>query len=1061
MAARLWEFKSPLGHSSAPVKAGVLFVCRLCGIMPVAAPVIQVPGSSLSMKTLSAQGRKFAPALALFVLCLVFFWKMIFTNLIVARGDLFGYFYPYRDYAAAALRDGRLPLWNPYLFMGAPFLANSQAGFFYPFNLALSWLEVTRAVNLNIVLHSWIAAMGAYAFARRLGTSILAAWLGGVSFGWGGYLGAQIEHFNQLQALAWLPWLWLAYETALDRLGQVRVSRSQIASAGDCDAADWQAWGAARIQNGDRWRLLAACAPLCGGGLIVGLMIFAGHAQSLFIALVGLTLYALWPAIEHARNLRRAFITLLTRLAPIAIAVVVGGLLAAVQLLPTVELVGLSPRGSGLPTNEAVSFSLDPRLIGRALLPDYEGALPDGSEFTAFFGVSALLMMSMGLLAGWLPQPPTPQSGAQAAIQPGNAGRKRPPDPAERGAGGPTHRRTLRAVSLVAIFGLFLALGGFNPIYYVLVRFAPGFDLFRAPARWLALFTFAGSMLAAVGLDAMGHGFTRKTRIMTVALPLLLIALLITTTFVGANVTPAGAAGPIGAPGDATLLGWGATCILTLVLIFLRPSSPALEAQRRGFVFRLSSFVLRPLLITLICCIELFLATRNLPYNARLTAPDALTNLRPSLTQLRAGATDTPPARVLSISDILFEPGDSAELASIYADQLPPDAYYDLLIASKHKEIAAPNLPLYYRLPAVDGYDGGLLPLRTYLSLQRLFLPPDAIQSDGRLREQLKSIPAARWLNLMNVKYVITDKVRDQWLDSVFYDLQFVTPLKAGQDVSTDQVPALEANALGIVYSGSTGRRSTLAEVIVDFADGSARTLQLVDAPVEVIGALAVTRLRWDEAKRIAHVTVRGLSDVTLRGAAAIDEQSGTFHSFVLAKDGRFRLAHSGDVKVYDNVDALRVPRAFVVAEARFVANEDEALAVMQSETFDPADTVVFTSAPADPSDTQHATRNMQHATRITHYDPERVVIEVNHDSSGYLVLTDAWYPGWTATVDGEPVEILRADMYFRAVPIVRGAHRVEFRYAPLTVRVGGAISAAAWAIIIMAMAVSIARRRP
>ena len=58
-------------------------------------------------------GQRAAPALALFALCLLFFWKMIFTNLIIARGDLFSYFYPYRDYAASALREGRVPLWNP------------------------------------------------------------------------------------------------------------------------------------------------------------------------------------------------------------------------------------------------------------------------------------------------------------------------------------------------------------------------------------------------------------------------------------------------------------------------------------------------------------------------------------------------------------------------------------------------------------------------------------------------------------------------------------------------------------------------------------------------------------------------------------------------------------------------------------------------------------------------------------------------------------------------------------------------------------------------------------
>jgi uncharacterized membrane protein YfhO len=76
-------------------------------------------------------------------------------------------------------------------------------------------------------------------------------------------------------------------------------------------------------------------------------------------------------------------------------------------------------------------------------------------------------------------------------------------------------------------------------------------------------------------------------------------------------------------------------------------------------------------------------------------------------------------------------------------------------------------------------------------------------------------------------------------------------------------------------------------------------------------------------------------------------------------------------------------------------------------------------------------------------------VIEVSADSDGYLVLTDAWYPGWTATIDGAPVEILRADVAFRAVRVGPGAHRVEFRYEPQTVRAGVAVSAGAWTALL------------
>ncbi|HEY4723072.1 MAG TPA: hypothetical protein VII92_14560, partial [Anaerolineae bacterium] len=233
-------------------------------------------------------------------LILLFFWKLAFTNLIIARGDIFYYFYPYRDYAASALRDGHIPLWNPYLFMGAPFLANSQVGFFYPLNLLMSWLDTARAINWTIVLHIFIAASGVYVFARRrLGLSIVAAWLAAVSFGLGGYLGTQIEHVNQLQGLAWIGWIFLAYDLA------VSSQRSAI-----------------------RNKLILA--------LLIAVQLLAGHTQAVYITLFGLGIYAAWPALELiVKRPRRVIPTLAARLWPILFASILAVALSAIQLLPT------------------------------------------------------------------------------------------------------------------------------------------------------------------------------------------------------------------------------------------------------------------------------------------------------------------------------------------------------------------------------------------------------------------------------------------------------------------------------------------------------------------------------------------------------------------------------------------------------------------------------------------------------------------------------------------------------------------------------------------------------
>ncbi len=106
--------------------------------------------------------------LLLIALILLFFNKMAFSNLILARGDTFLYFYPYWQAAADALRAGRIPLWNPDIFMGAPFLANSQVGFFYPLNWPV-WLllRTPYAAGASILLHLAIAGGGTYWAAQR------------------------------------------------------------------------------------------------------------------------------------------------------------------------------------------------------------------------------------------------------------------------------------------------------------------------------------------------------------------------------------------------------------------------------------------------------------------------------------------------------------------------------------------------------------------------------------------------------------------------------------------------------------------------------------------------------------------------------------------------------------------------------------------------------------------------------------------------------------------------------------------------------------------------------
>jgi hypothetical protein len=374
---------------------------------------------------------------------------------VIAGGDLFLYFYPYWAEAARALQAGRLPLWNPYLFMGVPFLANSQAGVLYPLNWPF-WLLFPphRALHWSALLHLWLAGSGAYLYARaslRLGH--LGAWTAGAALALGGYLGVQIEHINQLQALSWLPWALLLYDRTVEDSKTTKTQRHKASFIGHS------------VIGHSILSFVSSCLRgkhLYGLAVVIGLMLLAGHTQSAFIALVGLGVIAVLP---------RADVPLGRRLGLLAGATALGVVLAAAQLLPTLELARHSVRSGGLPFNERVSFSLSPLYLARALLPTYGQAVaPEHLEYVATLGVTGLLLALHALRFTFH-----------------------------------SSRFTFHSLRftplLLSLLGLFLSLGLYNPLYLLLARFVPGFAHFRAPARWLALWAVGAALLAGAGVE--------------------------------------------------------------------------------------------------------------------------------------------------------------------------------------------------------------------------------------------------------------------------------------------------------------------------------------------------------------------------------------------------------------------------------------------------------------------------------------------------------------------------------------------------------------------------------
>jgi hypothetical protein len=946
------------------------------------------------MKRLTKHLTSTLTVVALLLLTFSFFWKLALTNLIMVGVDIFTYFYPYRAVVNEALAQGRWPLWNPDLFMGVPLLANAQAGVLYPFNWLFVALPAPQAINYTIVLHVFLAAVFFCLFARdTLRLDSYAALLAASVYAFSGFMGSLVEHVNQLQAATWFPLLvW-----CLDKASVAAAERK-------------------------RW-----VGYILLGSLVFAIQFLAGHAQVSYISLVGLGLWTLgkvrhWSlAMRHWRSFIRnpkllttALQWPLTDYLLLMTIVVMGLALSALQLLPMLELSQLSIRGGGMTFREVVAFSLAPSKLLVSLLPTYGLGEAVFSEYVAFVGVSAWLLAAVG---SW-------RIVAQRS-------------------------QLHYPVLWLLVAGFILALGLYTPLYYVFYKLVPGFGLFRAPARWLFLMVFALASLAGIGWQSANG----KWRITNSQWP---FAIRNSQFAVGIGIGITMFVCLVGAarlrwlelPPLTAMLLWFAVGVIMLI-IMARP-----VRAERAIVWRIA-------LMGLVCG-ELFMATRWLPYN-QPTAPEAYSSLRPAIAYLKA-QNAAQPFRVLSYSDLTWDPGDLPDLRTMFTGQLSDAQIYQYTVAVKAKEIVAPNLAMRYHLPSVDGYDGGVLPLRRFVGLQTLFLDEAQVNPDGRLRERLRAMPEARWLDLFNVRYVIADKIFDVWVDGVYYDLGLGLTLRPNDTRSYALTGPLdfEATGIGVISylreGASLPDDTPIAELNAIDTRGNQHTFVMragrataesVYANASHQQARAVHTLRdqpnaheyhtafnFDTPTQLAALTVRALhpkGDFVLRGLTLIDARAPTGKPVLFAAAGQWRIAQSGDIKLYERLDAA--PRAQVIHRAEVIADDAQALRRMTASAFDPNTQLIL--AAGHPLQLNAPTT----AATIQIYTPERIVLTTRDDADGYLLLKDAWYPGWRAWVDGQPTTIERANTYFRALFVRGGAHTVELRFEPDTVRWGAFIS--------------------
>jgi len=315
------------------------------------------------------------PIVVLTLLCLAFYWDALwvreYEGLSVLGRDATDMHAHWLRFAAASLKTGRFPLWNPYLFSGQPLVANPQAALFYPPTWLIMVLPVVKALNLIAVQHLWLAGVGMYGWLRSEGASPAGALFGATVLTFSGFSSVRMHegHIGVITTSSWLPFVLWAFSVAAKR----------------------SSWSIALL-----------------GGVPVGLSILAGHTASFVYVALGLLAYAIWYAWDSRRRAgtdEAPTRNLLLHPGLAALMLLAGIALAAIQLLPMVEFSALSTRQLSPRYEFAARFSWPPGYLLTLLVPNFfgepahTGYWGDGvyHEYIYYVGILPLFLAALGL----------------------------------------------------------------------------------------------------------------------------------------------------------------------------------------------------------------------------------------------------------------------------------------------------------------------------------------------------------------------------------------------------------------------------------------------------------------------------------------------------------------------------------------------------------------------------------------------------------------------------------------------------------------------------------------
>lgn len=394
--------------------------------------------------------------------------------------------YVWKKFTRETLAAGQLPLWNPYILSGQPFLANGQHSAYYPFSLLFYILPLPQAYGWFTVSQLWLAGLTMYIFLRVLGGSRLAALVAGMTYSLSNFFIARVVFTMIIAGAVWLPLLLAIIELVIRKQEtKGRTGYSPI-------------------------------PYIVAGAGILGVQTLAGHVEVTYYTLLVSGFYAagrlsiLW---YHQATVRFA-----GRLAVwLGVMVFLGVGLGAIQLIPMYEVVSQNFRDDSVTLEQVRGWALPGRRIATFIMPNFFGS----PAHHHYFDVVSWQWQPLGLNANGDVNPLCPhctswdtktsvEAAAYAGILPlllallaicqavnyywpifPNSLAASPRSP-------PIQPSISLIFALLASLSLLFAFG--TPLYALLFYGLPGWNQLHSPFRWLFPYTVSLTVLSGIGL---------------------------------------------------------------------------------------------------------------------------------------------------------------------------------------------------------------------------------------------------------------------------------------------------------------------------------------------------------------------------------------------------------------------------------------------------------------------------------------------------------------------------------------------------------------------------------